>query len=452
MNEQGALTKGRVASTLLRFTLPVLGANALQTLYSLVDMLVVGQFADSAALSAVSVASLVFVTITSLAVGLTAGGTVCIGRRIGAGARERAGEIAQTMFTLYFLIALGFTVLFFALARPMLRLLNTPAEAMEQAVAYLQICTGGLLFTFGFNAEAAVLRADGDSRRPLLFVVVACAFNILGDLALVGGLHMGAPGAAIATMLGQGMSCAVGAVYLRKHNGLFDFRKSSFRLYGAHAAELLRVGVPMALQETLVMCSFMILEAVINRMGLTASAAAGVVDKLFTVGVIPSSAFAASIAAMVAQNMGAGRTDRVKQCLGIGLGVSFAVGLAVAFWLGFAPASAMRIFTRDNEVIAAGCVYLTWYVLEYPLCSLAFPMAGLINGCGHTRYTLLMSLLSTFAVRVPLVLLFCRFIPDAGLLHVGLALPFASLLQVIMGAAFCIGGRWKRPPKTIKKA
>lgn len=445
MNSKGNLTEGRVVPTLLRFTLPFLFSSILQTLYGVVDLLVVGRFADAAAMSAVSIGSIVFSTITFLAIGLTTGGTVLIGQYLGAGEHGEAKETASTIFSLYALVAVGMTAVFLALAGPILRLLNTPEEAFAQALIYTRICTGGLIFTFGYNCVACVLRAQGDSKRPLYFVAAACVFNIIGDLIFVGGFGLGAAGAAIATTLGQLLSFITGIIFMRRsNNSLFTFRRGDFRIFPGKPKKLLSLGIPIALQEGLVMISFLIIEAIVNDMGVVSSAAAGVSDKLFNIGVLPSTAFSSSIAAMVAQNIGAGRYDRTQVCTRVGVAFSFAVGVAVFIWLKAAPASAVRLFTSDSEVIAAACDYLHFYAYEYLLCSMVFPINGLINGSGHTRFTLVNNLASTFLVRVPLVLLFFFLIDGVSLYHIGLALPFASLVQLIAAGIYYFSGKWKK--------
>ena len=445
MNESVAnLTEGHVIKTLLRFTLPFFLATLLQTLYGIVDMMVVGQFADSSAMSAVSIGGLVFAGVTTVIVGLTTGGTVLIGQFLGAGSRPDARDTAATMFTLYALVALGLTAAVIVLGAPFLRLLNTPAEAYPQAVTYVRICSIGLIFICGFNAIAAVLRGDGDSKHPLYFVMVACAVNIVGDLVLVGGLKLGAAGAAIATVLGQIVSFLSGVWFMRRSESLFDFSPKGFRIHKGKPAKLLKLGIPIALQDFLVMISFFILESVINRLGVVASAAGGVADKLFMIGVLPSSAFSASIAAMVAQNMGAGKIERASASLRVGALISFVVGVLVFFWLEFAPTSAVRIFTQDRDVILTANDYLRSYAYEYLLCSVIFPLNGLINGSGHTRFTLINNLTSTFVVRVPLIYLFYYLIENARLFHIGIALPIASAVQLLCAGIYFFSGKWKK--------
>jgi putative MATE family efflux protein len=435
------LTTGHVTKTLINFSLPFLLANLLQTLYGIVDMLVVGQFSDAAALAAVSIGSLLMGTVNLAVIGLAAGGTVLIGQYWGAKLREEARDTVSTMFTLYWLISLGITGAMLLLAEPILRLMSTPQESYLGALHYTQICLAGLVFTTGYNALSAVLRGMGDSKNPLLFVLIACICNIIGDVVLVAGFNMGAEGAAIATTASQGVSMILGIVYLKKKDFFFDFKPRSFTLKKNQSIALLKVGVPIALQEGLVMLSFVFLEAIINKMGYIATAAAGVADRVFMVAVIPSTAFCSAISSMVAQNIGAGLTDRARKCLRIGLVISFAIGALIFIAMALVPGAAISIFTPDGDVIETAVEYLRSYKYEFLLCSLVFCLNGFINGTGHTRFTLYNNIASTFAVRVPLVYVFSR-IAGATLFHIGIALPLASAVQLLAAALYVRFGRW----------
>ena len=238
-------------------------------------MAVVGWFANAAGISAVSVGSQVMQIVTSLVSGLTMGGTILIANYFGAGRREDTARTVSTMLTLFSLAAVAFTVMMALCAHPILKALKTPEEAYGQAYQYVIICTCGIVFIFGYNAVSAIMRGLGDSRSPLLFVSVACISNIVLDLALVGGLSMGAAGAALATAASQGISLVLAVAYLRRRDFLFDFKLKSFRLYGDKARALLRLGFPISLQECTVNLSFLIIAAIVNTLGVVPSAAVG---------------------------------------------------------------------------------------------------------------------------------------------------------------------------------
>ena len=438
------LTSGSVFKTLWKFTLPFIGTNLIQTLYGMVDLYIVGQFATTADVSAVSVAGTVIATFSMLLIGLSVGVTVIVGQRFGAGDEKALTSVSATAFSLAAIVGIILAVVVGALSVPMLKWINTPADAMNGAVAYMLICSVGYIFQSFYNMLAGILRGVGDSKSPLLYVGVSSVLNILGDMLLVWGLGMGAAGAAIATTLAQAICVFIGVIHVKSRSFPFDFKPGSFKIVKAEARELLHVGLPIALQEVLVMFSFIILEGIVNRFGLNASAAAGILDKIFLFATIPTNAFNAAISAMVAQNVGANEPRRAVECLWYGsiLSVGFA---AVFFLLGWLiPDRMVGIFTTDAGVISAGTEYYAGYKYEYLLCALAFCVNGFINGTGHTKLTLANNIISTYAVRIPGCILL-GVVAGCGLYGIGYALPVASAAQVIVGFGFFFTGRWKKP-------
>lgn len=443
MSSAKDLTKGSVTKTLLSFSVPFLVANLVQNLYGIVDMLIVGRFSDAVGLAAVSAGSLIMGTFSFTIIGLTIGSTVLVGQFIGARMEKDAKEVIATSFTLFPLVAIVLSVVLFLISRPLLVVMNTPAESFEASLAYLRICIGGLFFTAGYNTLSGVLRGMGDSKSPLLFVIYACVFNIIGDLILVAGFRMGAAGAAIATVAGQALSMILGIIHLKRINFIFDFKPSSFRIARDKVRSLLRIGVPLALQETLVMCSFIFLEAIINGMGYIAVAAAGIADRVFMLATIPASAFGSSLSAMVAQNMGAGDSERVRKSRNTGLAISFAIGMLLFVIMWAVPGVIMGIFTSESSVITSAVDYMRSYKFEYPFCSLVFCLNGFINGTGHTKFTLWNNLFSTFVVRVPLVYLLSR-VAGATLFTIGVGLPVASAVQLLAAVIYTRSGKWRK--------
>ena len=436
------LTQGSVFKKLWSFTLPFIGANLLQTLYGMVDLYIVGRYATTADVSAVSVAGTVTATFLMLLIGLSVGATVVVGQRFGAGEKDSLRSVFSTAFSLAWIVGAALMVVTAALAVPVLGWINTPEEAMRGAISYMLICSVGFVFQSVYNILSGILRGMGDSRSPLLFVGVSTVFNILGDILLIGVFGMGAAGAAIATVLAQLLCMVYGILHVKRRGFPFDFRRGSYRLDRREAGQLFKVGVPVALQEFLVMFSFIVLEGIINSFGLNASAAAGILDKMFLFATIPTNAFNASISAMVAQNFGAGKRERAVRCLWYGSLLSELFALAFFLLALFAPEKLVGIFTPDPGVIAEGVRYYTGYKYEYLLCSLAFCVNGFINGTGHTRLTLFNNIFSTYAVRIPACLIAGKAM-NAGLYGIGYALPVASLVQVIVGFAYFFSGRWK---------
>lgn len=440
---EASLTKGNIYTTMIKFAIPFLLANLLQALYGAADLLIVGWFSDSAGLSAVATGSQILQTLTCTIVGLATGGTVLIGRFLGMGREEDVKQTIGTMLTLFAILAAALTALLLVFARPVVSLMQAPPEAFDQTVQYTFLCGCGVFFIFGYNAISAVLRGMGDSKNPLLFVAIACVCNILGDLILVGGLHLGAAGAAIATTGSQGISMVLAVIFLKRRGFLFDFRLKSFGIRRDKAAALLKLGLPIALQESLVMLSFLFITAIVNQMGVAASAAIGVTEKINLFTLLPPTAFSSAIAAMVAQNMGAGETGRSRRYLRIGILFSLVFGVTCFVWLQLSPQSAMGIFTTDQAVVAAGSQYLRAFSIDCILVCFMFCLNGFFNGCGHSAFSMANNLLSTFLVRVPVAWLFSR-IAGATLFEIGLAAPLASAVSIVIAFVYLRTGKWKK--------
>lgn len=445
------LTKGHITKTLLRFTAPFLLANLLQTLYGIVDLFIVGRFASSAELSAVSIGSLLMMMVNFMIMGLGTGGTVLVGQMLGARREKDMKDTVATVFCVLPIASVIVMAVFMIFRMPILELIQTPAESMAGAEAYLRICLIGLIFTGMYTAIASVLRGMGESKMPTVFVAISCVLNIIGDIYCVGSLKMGAAGAALATTVAQGMSVVIGYFYLRRSSFPFDFKPSSFRINKNRCLDLLRIGVPAACQETLVSLSFVVLEAMINRMGYIATAAAGVDDRIFNMAVIPAMAFSAAISAMVAQNTGAGKPERSHKCLAVGCVFSFAISLVIFAVMGIVPEAVIGTFTPDTQVVEAGVAYMSFCKYEYLVCAIAFCVNGYINGTGHTRYTMISNILSSIVIRLPLVY-FISIQPGATLYEIGFALPVASGIQMLLGLGFLLFSKSEREYRKMKKA
>ena len=425
------LTEGNPFSTLLRFSLPFLLSNILQACYGASDLFMVGRFSDSVGVCAVATGSQVMQTITGLSIGLTAGGTVLIGRYYGARQRQNVAHAVKTMMVVFGAISLALTAATLLLLDPICRLMQVPPEADAATKQYLFLCSCGILFIVGYNVISGILRGLGDSRTPLLLIAVACVINVSTDLLFVGGLRMGAAGAAVSTVLAQLVSLVLAVLYLAAKGLLRSYRRSApcFRLVAAKG--VLSAGLPIALQEGLVNVSFLVITAMINRMGLIASAAVGVVEKLIMFSMLPATAFSAALAALTAQHFGAGLMGRAKRCLGLAIGMSLLFGMACMLLAQTNPASLVGLFTTDPQVIAQGSLYLRSYSIDCVLVSFVFCMNAFFSGGVHPVFPLVHSLIATFFVRIPISGLFIH-AAAPSMLSIGFAAPAASLLSLLL--------------------
>lgn len=434
MKETQNFTKGNILTSLVRFALPVLAALFLQTMYGAVDMLVVGQFATAADVSAVSTGSWLMQLITSFVVGIAMGTTVLLGRRLGEGKPEEAGKIIGASIVLFAIIGVAITFFMELCAVPVAQMMRTPAEAFDATVLYVRICSAGSVFIVAYNVLGSIFRGIGDSRMPLVTVAIACVFNIVGDFLLVGVFGMATAGAAIATVLAQALSVIISVLIIRRQKLPFTFRRTDIVFDRKRMGNVFQLGLPIAFQDLLVSISFLAITAIVNSLGVIPSAGVGVAEKLCGFIMLVPSAFNQSMSAFVAQNMGAGKMDRAKRALLCGIGMSLVVGVFMA-WLSFFHGDLLAgLFARDEAVIAAAADYLKAYAIDCLLVSVMFCMIGYFNGCGKTLFVMLQGIAGAFGVRIPVSLIMSRIKP-VSLFKVGLATPCSSVVQIIL----CVG-------------
>ena len=431
MQKNQVFTEGPILSRLVGFALPVLGALVLQAMYGAVDLLVVGQFAESADVSAVSTGSQLMMSLTSIITGLSMGSTVLLGQTIGAGRRDEAGRVIGGAVCLFAAVAACLAVTVAALAVPLSRLLHAPAEAFSQTVGYVTVCALGMPFIAGYNVLASLFRGMGDSRTPFMSVGFACLINIAGDLALVAGLRMGSVGAALATVLSQGISVMICLPIIRRRGLPFEFGRRHIGFHRDVIARTVRLGAPIALQDLLVSVSFLGILTIVNGLGLIVSAGVGVAEKLCSFVMLIPSAFMQSLSAFVAQNAGAGRDDRARRAMLGGMLISFSMGLVIGGIAFFRGDWLAGLFARDPAVIAAASEYLKAYAIDTLLVSFFFCFNGYFNGLGETRFVMAQGLISAFFVRLPFSWLMSRIEP-VSLFRIGLAVPVSSVTQIAM--------------------
>ena len=454
---QRDFTTGPIGRGMIAFAMPFLLSNILQALYGAVDMWVVGNFsaADAAVrtavLSGVNIGSQITHLVAMMVSGLTVSGTVMVGQYVGARKPKDASETVGTMFTLLFLVGLALTILMIVLSCPLLRLLDTPAEAFPHAQQYLNICLSGTLFIFGYNAISAIQRGLGDSVRPLIFVGVACVINIVLDLWLVKGLGMGAAGAAWATVIAQAVSLGMAAWYLSRSRFIFDFKLSSFKIKKDKMRLMIKLGIPSSVQSIIVNISFLVMTALVNGIGgYVASAAVGVAGKFNSFAILPAVAMSSSVSAFAAQNIGARRHDRAKKALGVGVAMALGISAAVFVLVQLFPGEIIAFFDQNPDTIANGIEYMRTFSFDYLLVPILFCINGLIMGAGHTTFTLLTASLSSLLLRIPVAVVFGSVL-GWGLKGVGLAGPAASTEGVVLASWFLFSGRWLKDKTGISR-
>lgn len=429
-------TNGPILSKLLRFMLPVLLALFLQALYGAVDLAIIGKFAQTASVSGVSMGSQVTTGLTNIVAGFATGVTVLLGQYIGQGKKKNAGEVVGNSMILFAALAILITVLMIIFAVPVLRLFNIPEEALSEGKIYVRICSGGFIFIVAYNLLGGVFRGIGDSTTPLITVACACVINIIGDLLLVGVFGMAASGAALATVFAQAFSVAISLLMLKKRGLPFEISKSSFVINFTLIKRMIKLGLPLGIQEIFITASFLILSAVINTLGLVASAGIGVGAKLMTFILLFPSAFMQSLAAVVSQNIGANKIKRAKKALADAIIVSLCFSL-VLFYLGFFHGEFFaQIFTNDPEVISAAAEFVKDYAIDSIFTSFLFCLVGYFNGCQKTTITLIQGIAGV-CVRIPAAILI-KNSAYASIFTIGLATPISTVTQIIICGIFFI--------------
>lgn len=437
------LVKGSVVKQLILFSLPILLSNLIQTLYSVADMIIVGQFAGAISMSGVNIGSQVTFLITNMVFGLSVGATVLIGQYLGANDRKAIKETIGTLFTSLTILAVVLTVLMLILKNPLLKLIRTPEESFSESSKYFFVTTLGNIFIFGYNALSAVMRGMGDSKNPLVFVGVACVTNIILDILFVALFHWGATGAAVATVISQAISMILCIVFLKKNNFVFDFSKESLRVNKRSLSMIMRIGIPSSIQNVATSASFLFLTALVNTIGYEASAAVGAVGKLNGFAILPAVAMSSAISAMVAQNLGAGRMDRAKKTTATGMAVAVSISLVIFALVSVFPKGCMRIFTDEQNVISLGAEYIKAFRFDYLIVPFVFCFNGLFIGAGHTTVSLINGMISSIIFRIPASYILGIAL-NLGLFGVGLGAPVASLASLLFSVVFFLSGKWKK--------
>lgn len=438
------MTTGPVVPLLLRFAFPLFVSNALQAVYNVVDMVVVGNYIGKAGMSAVSIGGDLLHLLTFVAMGFCSAGQVIIARAVGEKRPEDIQKTIGTMFTFLLSVSLGIALVCFLLRGSILSWLNTPAAARAYAMDYLVTCVCGLVFIYGYNIVSAILRGMGDSKRPFLFIAVAAILNMILDVLFVKYCHMEVFGAALATVIGQGVSFLASLVYLyrRRVSFGFDFQPASFRIDRLTFRRLLALGIPMAIQAAAINLSKILLMSWINLFDVTYSALAGIFNKLNTMCGVISQSFTTAGSTMVGQNLGAKKYKRVNETLLtillIGMGFAALFTAVMVLW----PQGVYGMFTPDPDVLAVASVLTLPVILNFFGAGTRSVAFSLINGSGRAKLNLAVAIIDGMISRIGLAALFGFALRwDCFGFWMGDAL--AGFMPLLIGGVFYLSGRWR---------
>lgn len=429
------LTTGSVFKNIVLFSLPYLLSYFLQTLYGMADLFIVGQFEGVASTTAVSVGSQVMHMLTVMIVGLAMGTTVSIGQAVGGGDTGRAAKDIGNTVTLFMIVAVALTVLLLIFVRPIVSVMSTPAEAADGAISYLTICFMGIPFITAYNIISSIFRGLGDSKSPMYFIAVACVSNIILDYLFMGVFRLGAAGAALGTTVSQAISVAVSLTVILKRRSIV-VEKSDFKLNHPIMAKILKIGVPIALQDGLIQIAFIVITVIANKRGLNDAAAVGIVEKIIGFLFLVPSSMLSAVSALGAQNIGAKKPKRAVQTLWYAVAIATSFGLIVSVVMQFAAEPVVSLFTDKNasggaDVIRLGGQYMRGYIWDCIFAGIHFSFSGYFCACGRSELSFMHNIIAIALVRVPGVYITSMLFPTT-LFPMGIATAAGSLFSVLI--------------------
>lgn len=425
------LTTGSVFKNIVFFSLPYLLSYFLQTLYGMADLFIIGQFDGTASTTAVSIGSQVMHMLTVMIVGLAMGSTVSIGQSVGANDKKRAAVHIGNTVTLFLSLSVVLTVVLVLLVHPIVNIMSTPTEAVSGTVAYLTICFIGIPFITAYNVISSIFRGLGDSKSPMYFIAVACVANIGLDYLFMGAMRMGPAGAALGTTLAQAISVVFALVVILRRESGISVDKSHFKPKKPVLGNILKIGVPIAVQDGLIQVAFVAITIIANRRGLTDAAAVGIVEKIISFVFLVPSSLLSTVSALGAQNIGAHKPERAVATLRYAIYIAVGFGLIVSGLVQVVAEPVVGLFTSDSAVQMAGGQYFRGYIWDCIFAGIHFSFSGYFCACEKSVLSFLHNIIAIALVRLPGVYLTSKLFPTT-LFPMGLATATGSLLSVII--------------------
>lgn len=439
------MTEGNVFTQLAMFVMPLVLANFVQQIYNTVDMMVIGQYAGNSGTVGVSTGGEVATLLTFLATGFGSAGQIYVSQLVGAKDTKKLNETIGTLLTFMLGLSVCLAMICIAFCELFLGWLNCPQEALYQAKNYMRIVSIGLPFVFGYNAVCGILRGMGEGKRPLIYISIAASVNVILDIVLVAWIPLEAAGTAIATVLAQLASFAACLFSLHRHRerlGL-HFNASAVRIRKEHLKVLLSIGIPLCAQSLLVQISLLICSARINLYGMVASSTNSIGNKIQKLINIFTSSIIAGSGAMIGQNLGARKPDRVKKIVGASLAASMFFAVLGSAVVNLFPSSVYRLFSKDPEVISFGAVYLRIATITFLLSALQGPFQAVITGCGHVKLSFISGLMDGVVLRLGISFTFA-YLLDMGVIGFFYGNALARLAPVVIGLCYYFSGKWMK--------
>lgn len=449
MNEKNTIindfTHGPLFGSLLRFSIPFMISNALQVIYAVVDMIVVGRYVGSVGLAAVSIASQSFTAMSLACTGLTVGGQIYISQLLGSGRRDKLNRTLGSFFTLILAIGAVVCVATYLFTRPLLRMLNTPEPAFDDAVIYMEVNCIGLIFTFGYVMFASAMRGLGDSKHPLAFIILSSGLNLALDLWFVAGLGMGVFGAAAATVIAQIVKFIVSWIFLfrRRKDFGFDFRWQSWRVDWRIARGILYLGIPFAIRYGAIHLSMLFVHAMVNSLGYQSTALFGIGLRLDSTVANISAGILTGATGIVGQNYGAHKFNRIRITISYAWILSGAMYALYTALLLIFPKQMFGFFTRDEGVLELTSVFVYAIIWQFPAMALSRGTTALINGIGNAWLGFAFAMFDAFVMRI-LLSWFFGSVLEQGLFGYILGYGLASYGMSVPGLFYYLFWPWQK--------
>lgn len=436
------LTKGNLLRNLLYFTLPFLLGNLFNSFYSAIDLFFIGQFSTTAHMAAVSSGTTIMFAVNSIILGLGTGGTIVIGNLIGAKSKK-VGETTKSFVTYMTILTISIMAIMLALSWPVMKWMKLGEESINLGRYYLLILTAGIPFYSIYHSADAILKANGNSKPGFIFLFIAVGINIVLDALFIVGFKWGAVGAAAGTTIGEVVGAIASIIYMKKADISYEMPKGlnvdrfAFRNFA-------KSGVPIAIQDGLVIISFAIILAFISKRGDSYTAAVGITDRITSFGFAVLSAIGCSVSTAAAQNNGANNIPNIKKYLKIGLLVALIAGvvmtgLNVIFAKQFASLFAGNAASDARDIAR---LYIMSTSIDLFVCAFVFPLNAIFLGTGHSVFSMVQNLATTFVFRLPIAFIFAK--TNQPMFVIGFAYPLSTIFSLTLCLIFYYRRRWEK--------
>ncbi|MDU6783789.1 MATE family efflux transporter [uncultured Peptoniphilus sp.] len=440
--EKNLMTSGSIWKTILIFSIPLIIGNLLQQTYNTIDSMIVGNFVGSSALAAVGSSTALINLLISFAQGIAVGSGIIVAQSLGSNARKDVRVSIHTSMALALVLGLVISIMGYVFAPWLLEKMQTPSEVMPESIEYLRVFSLGLIFNVIYNMEAGILNAVGNSKRSLLYLSIASFTNVVLDFIFIKYLGMGVRGAAIATNISQFISALLALLFLLRVPEIYKVSLKKIKIHKDMAIRIIKVGIPTAIQGTVISLSNVIMQSSVNVFGAMPMAGFGAFIKIDGFNILPVLSLSLAITTFAGQNYGAGKIDRVKKGMWTTLFMTIIYTIISGTMLyNFAP-KVIALFTKEADVIAAGVLATKFFCPFYFLLAIMHSLAGTVRGTGRTVPPMLIMILSLCVFRI----LAAKFvIPHYNTIeNVYLLYPISWTIGAILMIGYTIKADWTK--------